>query len=172
MINGDTHYEEDLPFPLATVVMVIILLIALLMLVLFVVQLVSGPIGNTPAPDWFYLVMFIFMSATAFLIANFRVLVIRITGQSVTVAYGMIKRTIPWGDIEAGFPDDSRWLGYGGWGARFARIEGRWRLVFNVIGAPGVVLRLRKGRAREFMFSTKNPQQVLDIIARQVSTSD
>jgi len=171
-VVADELYEENLPFPLITVVMVIILLIALLMFVLFLVQLIAGPIGNTPAPDWFYLVMFIIMSATTFLIANFRVLVIRITGQLVTVAYGLMKRTIPWGDIEEGFPDSSSPLGYGGWGDRIARIEGRWRLAFNVIGASGVVLRLRKGRVREFMFSTKNPQQVLDIITRQIGASD
>jgi len=172
MINDDTQYEENLPFPLITVVTVVMFLVALLMLVLFVAQLVAGPIGNTPAPDWFYLLMFIFMSAITFLLTNFRVLVIRITSQSITVAYGLIKRTIPWGDIEEGFLDSSSPLGYGGWGARIARVEGRWRLAFNVIGAPGVVLRLRKGRAREFMFSTKNPEQVLDIVARQTGTSD
>ena len=166
-MSADELYEEDLPFPLITVVTAVILLIAMLMLVLFVIQLVAGPIGDPPAPDWFYLVMFIFMSAITFLVANFRVLAIRITGQSVTVAYGLIKRTIPWGDIESGFPDNSSPLGYGGWGARIARIEGRWRLAFNVAGAPGVVLRLRKGRVREFMFSTKNPEQVLSIIARE-----
>ncbi len=172
MTNGDTQYEETLPFPLITVVMVVLLLIALQMLSLFVVQMVAGPIGDPPAPDWFYLVMFIFMMAITFLVANFRVLVIRITGQSVTVAYGLIKRTIPWGDIESGCRDESSPLGYGGWGARIARIEGRWRLAFNVIGAPGVVLRLRKGRVREFMFSTKKPEQVLAIIARQTGAGD
>lgn len=164
---ADELYEENLPFPLITVVMVVILLIALLMLVLFLVQLISGPIGNTPAPDWFYLVMFIFMSAIAFLVANFRTLAIKITGQSIMVNFGLIRRTIFWGDIEDAFLDSSSPLGYGGWGARIARVEGRWRLAFNVVGAPGVVLRLRKGRAREFMFSTKNPEQVLAIVARE-----
>jgi hypothetical protein len=165
-------YKENLPFPLITVVTAVLFLIALLMLVLYVLQLVVGPIGNTPAPDWFYLVMFIFMAAIAFLVANFRVLVITIGSQSVTVSYGLIKRTIPWGDIEAGFHDKSPVLRYGGWGARIARVEGRWRLAFNVIGAPGVVLRLRKGRVCEFMFSTENPEQVLDIIKRQAGLSD
>ena len=166
MVDGDIQYEEKLPFPLITVVTAVIFLITLLMLVLYVVQLIAGPIGNNPAPDWFYLVMFVLMGATTFLIANFRVLVIRINSQSVMVAYGIIKRTIPWGDIESGFRYESPAFGYGGWGARIARIEGRWRLAFNVIGAPGVVLRLRKGRVREFMFSTKNPEQVLDIVAQ------
>ena len=170
MINEDIQYEEKLPFPLITVVTAVMFLIALLMLILFLIQLIVGPIGDTPAPDWFYLVMFIFMTAIGFLVVNFRVLAIRINAQSVTVAYGLIKRTIPWGDIEEGFLDSSSPLGYGGWGARLARVEGRWRLAFNVIGASGVVLRLRKGRAREFMFSTRNPEQVLAIIARQTGT--
>ena len=165
-MSADELYEEKLPFPLITVVTAVIFLIALLMLVLYVVQLVAGPIGNNPAPDWLYLVMFFLMAVTTFLIANFRVLVIRITDQTITVAYGIVKRTIPWGDIESGFRDESPTFGYGGWGARIARIEGRWRLAFNVIGASGVVLHLRKGRVREFMFSTKDPEQVLDIVAR------
>ena len=93
---ADELYEEKLPFPLATVAMVVILLVALLMLILFVLQLVSGPIGNRPALDWFYLVMFIVMLAITFLVANFRTLVIRMTDQSVSVVYGLIKRTIPW----------------------------------------------------------------------------
>ena len=171
-MSADELYEERLPFPLATVATVVILLVTLLMLILFILQLVSGPLGDRPAPDWFYLVMFIFMAAITFLVANFRILVIRITGQSITVAYGLIKKTILWGDIEEGFLDSSSPLGYGGWGARIARVEGRWRLAFNVIGAPGVVLRLRRGRVREFMFSTKNPQQVLGVIARQIGASD
>ncbi len=165
-MSADELYEEKLPFPLITIVTAVIFFITVLMLVLFVIQLVAGPIGNNPAPDWFYLAMFVLMAATTFLIANFRVLVIRIDSQAVTVAYGLIKRTIPWGDIESGFRDESPAFGYGGWGARITRIEGRWRLVFNVIGAPGVVLCMRKGRVREFMFSTKSPEQVLDIVDR------
>ena len=166
-MSADELYEEKLLFPLITVVVAILFLISLLMLILFVLQLLTGPIGNTPAPNWYYLGMFVLMLAVTFLVTNFRVLSIRITEQSVTVAYGLIKRTIPWGDIESGFRDESPVFGYGGWGARIARVEGRWRLAFNVIGASGVVLRLRKGRIREFMFSTKNPEQVLDIINRQ-----
>ncbi len=164
----DEFYEEALPFLLAAVATLVILLVTLLMLALFVLQLVSGPLGSRPAPNWFYLVMFIFMAAITYLVANFMTLVIRINGQSVTVAYGLIKKTILWGDIEEGFLDSSSPLGYGGWGARLARVGGRWRLAFNVIGAPGVVLRLRKGWAREFMFSTRNPEQVLAIITRQI----
>jgi len=170
MLSDDVLYEETLPFPMATVATLAILLVALLMLVLFILQLVSGPLGNRPAPDWFYLVMFIFMAAITFLVANFRVLTIRMSGQSVTVAYGLIKKTILWCDIEECFLDSASPLGYGGWGARLARVRGTWRLAFNVIGASGVVLRLRKGRAREFMFSTKNPEQVLVVIARQAGT--
>ena len=170
MFSDDVLYEETLPFPLATVATLAILFVTLLMLVLFILQLVSGPLGNRPAPDWFYLVMFILMAAITFLVANFRVLTIRMTGQSVTVAYGLIKKTILWGDIKECFLDSSSPLGYGGWGARLARVEGRWRLVFNVVGASGVVLRLRQGRAREFMFSTKNPEQVLAVITQQAGT--
>jgi hypothetical protein len=171
-MSADELYEERLPFPLITVVTALMFLIALLMLALLIIQMVVGPIGNTPAPDWFYLVMFIFMTAIGFLVVNFRALVIRVTDQAITVSYGLIKRRILWGDVESGFRDESPGLRYGGWGARIVRVEGRWRLAFNVIGAPGVVLCLRRGRVREFMFSTKNPEQVLGIVAQQAGTSE
>jgi hypothetical protein len=170
-VTSDTVYEETIPFRLGLIAVGIFSAFAVLMLVLLVLQLTSGPLGSRPAPDWFYIVMFVFLSAIGIFVTNFRKLTIRFTSQSITVAFGMLKRTIPWGDIEDCSRDESSAFAYSGWGIRIARVKGRWRLVYNVVGYPGVLLSLRAGRFREFVFSTKNVEQVLDIIRRQASVN-
>ena len=170
-MSSDTIYEETIPFPLGLIAAGIISAFAVLMLVLLVLQLTGGPLGSSPAPDWFYIVMFVFLFAIGVFVTNFRKLTIRLTSQSLTVAFGMLKRTMLWGDIEDCSRDESPAFSYAGWGIRMTKVKGRWRLVYNVAGYPGVLLSLRAGRFREFVFSTKNAEQVLDIIGRQAGTT-
>ncbi|MBL7165317.1 MAG: hypothetical protein ISS55_02375 [Dehalococcoidales bacterium] len=170
-MSSDAVYEETIPFPLGLIAAGIITAFAVLMLVMLVLQLTGGPLGSRPAPDCFYIVMFVFLSAMSVFVTNFRKLTIRLTSQSITVAFGMLKRTMLWGNIEDCSRDESPAFAYAGWGIRMARVKGGWRLVYNVVGYPGVLLSLRAGRFREFVFSTKNAGQVLDIIRRQAGTT-
>jgi len=170
-VTSDTVYEEIIPFPLGLIAAGIISAFAVLMLVLLVLQLTGGPLGNRPAPDWYYIVMFAFLFAVGIFVTNFRKLTIRFTPQSITVAFGMLKRTMLWGDVEDYSRDESPAFAYAGWGIRMARVRGKWRLVYNVAGYPGVLLSLRAGRFREFVFSTKNAEQVLDIIRQYAGTT-
>ena len=41
-------------------------------------------------------------------------------------------------------------------------------LVYNIIGGPRVVLSLKKGKFREFVFSTSDPQRVIEIVKQKV----
>ena len=123
------------------------------------------------APDWFYVVMFVFLSVVSVFLLNFRRLTITATSQSLTVAFGMVKRTIPWGEIEQFSRDESSSFAYGGWGIRISKVGRKWRLVYNIAGYPGIVLSLRTGRFREFVFSTSNPEQVLGIINQHTGTA-
>jgi hypothetical protein len=107
------------------------------MLVLFVLRVLTGPLGGHPAPDWVYLVMFLFLMLMAAFVAGFRRLSIRLAGQHVAFGFGAIRRRVPWGNIEDCFEDRASLLSYGGWGIRLARIDGRWRLAFNVGGYSG-----------------------------------
>jgi len=170
-MEPETVYEEKIPFHLGLVTTAILAASAVLMLVLLVLQLGGDPIGTRPAPDWFYLAMFIFLSAVSIFVLNFRKLNITATSQSLTIAFGMVKRKIPWGDIEQFYRDESSAFAYGGWGIRISRVGGKWRLVYNVAGCPGIVVGLRTGRFREFVFSTRNPEQVLDIISRHTGAA-
>ncbi len=161
-------YEETVPFTLAIAAAGLMAAFAVMMLVFYVLQVTDGPVGSRSAPDWVYLVMFLFLGAVAAFIASLRRLTIRVGAQAITVGFGRIRRTIPWANIEGCFVDDSSLLASAGWGIRLAPVKGQWRLAFNAGGKSAVVLRLKSGRPREFMFSTANAQHLVDIISRNM----
>jgi hypothetical protein len=134
-------------------------------LFIVVYQILVGPLGDNPAPNrLFALMALLFLGITI----NFSRLSIKMTSRSAIVGYGICKRTIPWEDIERCYVDEASSIRYGGWGIRIGRVEAKWRLVYNVIGAPRVVLSLKSGWFREFVFSTKNPEAVMTIIRQRI----
>ena len=163
-MQKDEIYREEVPFHLTKFVLVLFVLITILMLFLFIYQLVDGPVGSRPAPDWVYLVMFFFFGVMTVFVSNFSKLTIIITSQAITVGFGKMKKTILPGDIEECDIDKSSGLSYGGWGIRIARVQSKWRLVYNITGYQGILLTLRKGRFREFVFSSAEPEKLIEII--------
>ncbi len=138
---------------------------------LFVVlyQILVGPLGDNPPPNLvFFLMALLFLGITI----AFSKLSITMTSRSVIVGYGIFTRTIPWETIERCYEDAVSSLRYGGWGIRIGRVKGKWRLVYNVIGGPRVVLSLKSGWFKEFVFSTKNPEQVMKIIRQRIGRMD
>ncbi|MBZ9569307.1 hypothetical protein KJA16_00100 [Patescibacteria group bacterium] len=138
------------------------------LLFVLVYQILVGSIGTRPAPNLFFLLMFLLFLGV---VINFSRLSIRITHLSVRVSYGIFKHTIPWENIKNCYIDEVSTIRYGGWGIRIGRVKGKCRLVYNVIGAPRVVLSLKKGKFKEFVFSTEKPKEVMNII-RQRRGSD
>jgi hypothetical protein len=162
-------YAEIIPFTFMKLVLGVFIACALLFLVLLIYQVLIGPVGADPAPDWVYLIMFLWFAGFTALIRNFNKLVIMITTHSIAVGFGVFKRAIPWNNVNGCYLDDASAIGsYGGWGIRIGRVKDKWRLVYNVVGSPTVVLELEKGRFREFVFSTKNAETVLEIARQQI----
>ncbi len=124
-------------------------------------QVVDGPLGTRPAPDWFFVAMILFFLAIG---TNFAVLTVRVTMQGVSVGYGIIRHHIPWSNIAGCRLDRTSAVSYGGWGIRLARVDGKKRLVYNIIGGPRVVVEKRQGSYPEFAFSTRNPEEVMKAI--------
>jgi len=128
-------------------------------------QILVGPFGTNPAPDWFFLFMFLlFLGVTI----NFSRLTIRMTPGYISVGYGIIKHLTLWENVEDCYLDEASIIRYGGWGIRIARVKGKWRLVYNVIGSPRIVLSLKRGRFKEFVFSTGNPEEVMKIAKERI----
>ena len=167
-MRQDPLYEETLPFPFARLVVGLFVVLAILFLALLVYQMSVGPIGPRPAPTWFWLLMFLWFSGIVAFVVNFNRLTITITSQSVVVAFGRFKRVIQWDDVAGCYLDAAPPLAYGGWGMRIGRVRGKWRQVYNVIGCSGVVLELKRGRFREFVFSTRYPAEVLKLVEQQI----
>ncbi len=160
-MQEDEIYEETVPFTVAKWLLAMEIAITILFLSLFVSQLPEGL-------SWFYLGMFLLFLGVTALIANFRKLNISITSQSITVAYGRIKYSIPWDRIEGCNLDRGSGARYGGWGIRMAKVKDKCLLVYNVIGSPMVILELKRGRFGQFIFSSRHPDEVLNIIKQQI----
>ena len=68
------------------------------------------------------------------ILTTFWRLTIWISPDNITVGYGRITRQIPWKNIESCYLDETSAICYGGFGIRFARVRGKWGLVYNIIG--------------------------------------
>lgn len=140
-------------------------IIAATMTIFFVTQRTSGPIGNSPAPDWVYAAMAAFSITIGVLMFNFSHLTVSLSPQGVTAGYGPFRHFEPWGNIADAKRDESFALrSYGGWGIRFVYKNGGWTQVYNVIGTPAIILKLKDGKRKYFGFSTKRPDEVVALI--------
>ena len=162
-------YREVVVFAMGRAIIVLFMVLTVFFLAMFVSQILEEPVGSKPAPDGFYLLMCLFFVFMTFVVINFSKLVIKATSRSITVAYGLFKHVIPWEDIADCYKDESSALGsYGGYGIRIGRVNGRTRLVYNVLGGERVVLVLNKGKFNEFVFSTNNPEAVMGVIKGRI----
>ena len=166
-MKADEIYQETIPFPVGSLVLVIMTGITALFIFLFVYQLTIGPVGDRSAPNWFYLIMLVIFAGVTVLMTNFTKLAVSLTPDAITVAYGRIKYTIPWHNIAGCYLDKNPGIVYGGWGIRLGKARGKSVLVYNVIGSPRVILELKEGRFEQFAFSTKHPEEVMAVVQQQ-----
>jgi hypothetical protein len=161
-VNSDYIYEEKI---FAKVIGGILGVVSAIMLIVLIYQITVGPLGDDPAPTVIFLILFIIFLILTLIFSR---LVIRISFQSVTVGYGIIKKRIPMENIEDCEIDKTPAIKYGGAGIRTARIKGEWVLVYNVVGGARCVLKLKEERFKKFVFSTKNPEEVVNVIKGQL----
>ncbi len=118
-------------------------------------------------PDvWKYFqILFLSMGIIfVFLAVNFRKLDIHIDDENLTVGFAYPKKLIPWSNIEVAMTDKEAKPLALGFGIRVTRFEGEWVLGYNVIFARRAVVKLKEGKAKYFVFSTKQPEKVAEII--------
>ena len=140
-------------------------LLALVFLFLLFFQLVRGPVGQNPAPTWFFLLLFAVFSMLGY---NFKRLVIRLTEKDIRVSYGALSRRVPYESIQKCYSSRTHTVRYGGWGIRIWRVKGEWKLGYSVVGVPLVVIELKRGRYKELLFSSRDSVRVIEIINRQI----
>ena len=121
--------------------------------------------------DWqtMFWIMFPMGIIFAFLAVNFRKLDIAITDENLTVGFAYPKKIIPWENIESAKTDKDSNIIILGFGIRGTRYEGKWVLVYNVIFAKRVMVYLKEGKVQIFVFSTKQPEKVVQLINANIN---
>jgi hypothetical protein len=164
LMNAGEIYEETVSFPVAWAVFGLFMVISVVFVALWAYQLTSGPVGSDPAPTWFYLVMWLVFDLVGILMLNFTKLRVSIFPSVMRIGFGVIRYSVRRSNVAGCYRDRASGMSYGGWGIRIARIDGKWRLGYTVIGASRVVLQLTEGRFSEFAFSTNEPDRICEIV--------
>lgn len=100
----------------------------------------------------------------AFYTANYRALRIRLTSKSLALKFGVFTWNIPLENIDDCRPDElPPLLRYGGAGIHGFFAERRYRLSFNFLEHPRLVIRLKRplGPILDVSFSTRQPDILL-----------
>ena len=160
-------YREKIGSFWGKVASIIFFAASILFIVLFFYQRTYGPIGDRPAPDWFYIMMLCIFLGIGLLVTNFTALTVSATISGLTAGFGRFRYRIPWENI-TGYEMDkgSQMLQYGGYGIRFGKRKGRSVLAYNVMGSPVVLIEVKSGKYGYFGFSTKHPDRVIELIKR------
>jgi hypothetical protein len=162
-MTDDLIYEEKLSSRRTEALFISL---SFLFLLLLIWQLSTGGSGILIGFLLFLFMFFFFYSV------NYRVLLIRITGEFLTLKFGVFSWRIPLKNIRDCRRDHLPiWLWYGGAGIHFMLFQGRYRASFNFLEFPRVVIAFRRksGPVRDVSFSTRHPDELLRILENTVS---
>ncbi len=104
---------------------------------------------------------------------NYRKLLVQLTDESLKLTFGMFTWTIPLDHIASAAQDDSPILvRYGGAGVHFIFARGRYRVSFNFLEYPRVVVNLKRqrGPVKAVSFTTRRPEAVLNLLQEAVAS--
>jgi hypothetical protein len=140
---------------------IIFSLTTIVFLIVFIYLTFIDPLRYRSEEGWNFLFLFLlFLGITI----NFRKFIIVITTEYILVSFGIFRNKLYLDDIKLCYLDDVSAFRYGGWGIRISRVKGNWRLVYNVIGSSRVVFLTSNKIFKEFVCSTRNPEQIIKII--------
>lgn len=101
---------------------------------------------------------------------NYRVLHIRLTPQALTLRFGIFEWDVPVEGMHSCAIDDTSMWRIGGAGIHFSFFKGNYRIMFNFLEYPRVVVALKqkRGPVCEVAFSTSQPEQVIHVLTRLI----
>jgi len=97
--------------------------------------------------------------AVIFLYLNLRTLRIRVTGRELHVAFGVIGTSIPLSEVLYVEAEKPSFWRYGGMGVRWG-----WDGSVGYLINYGEAVRVTRRRGRAFLFSTRNPETVINTL--------
>ena len=158
-------YYEEVPFNAGRMVAYTMATIALVMLVFWLSQISSNMISDEWLSPLFYLGMGLFFAVLAALFFNMSNIVIAITEDRIVVSIGFFNFNTSLSNISGVTTDEYSSLKYGGWGIRMRLYKEGWVLAYTTFKYKRVVLALKEGKYKKFIFSITNPQQVIGVLS-------
>jgi Ca2+/Na+ antiporter len=165
MSTGDLIYTEKVSSHRTEV---LFLTLTLLFFLLFIWRV------NTAGRD---LLAAIFLCGSCIFIfysINYRTLTIRLGSESLMLIFGIFRWKVPLDNVENCSLDNIPVLmRLGGAGIHFMSIRNRYRVSFNFLEYPRVVVSLKKqtGPVKDISFSTRRPDEVISLIQAAISAS-
>ncbi len=162
--NDDFKYDERVTSNKTEALFIALTLLFLLLLLIWRVHV--GRLNLLATVLFCLLVFFLFYSV------NYRTLIIRLTSEFLKLRFGIFTWTVPLGNVEECRLDDIPVLmRMGGAGIHFMRIRKRYRVSFNFLEHPRVVIALKKktGPVCDISFSTRRPDDVVRLVRDAVS---
>jgi hypothetical protein len=103
---------------------------------------------------------------------NYRTLRIQLTAETLTLSFGLFRWTVPLNTVERCHRDDVSLWRIGGAGIHFTWIEGRYRVMFNFLEYPRLVVALteKKGPVWDVVFSTRRPEEIQRFLDEVLAT--
>jgi hypothetical protein len=117
--------------------------------------------------------LFAFLGAFfALYVLNYRVLKITITASQLILKFGIISWKTSLDNIrECRLDDSPALIKFGGAGVHFAFVKGMYRIFFNFLEYPRVLVSFikKQGPVQGLVFSTRQPGQILDILKSRIT---
>ena len=142
------------------------LALTILFLLLLIWRVITAGLDVLAVAYTCFFIFFLFYSL------NYRTLVIRLTSGSLKLIFGIFTWRLPLDNIEGCRLDDlSLLMRLGGAGIHFMMVRDRYRVSFNFLEHPRVVIALKRkaGLVRDISFSTRRPDEVIRLIQEAVS---
>lgn len=156
-MKEDYIYEEKLSSKRTTILFIIL---ALSFLLLFLFRKMVAGFG------WLAVVFFLLFCLFTFYVFNYRTLIIQLTPDVLRLTFGIFRWTMPIDTIEGCYLDEISLWRIGGAGIHFTSIRKRYRIFFNFLEYPRVVVKLKqkRGPVWDIAFSTRQPERVMMLI--------
>ena len=154
MSQENVLWKESTPFWVFIGAMLIVLLSFVL---LFILQLIYGPIGTKPAPNW---VFAIFIAIFSLLTLAFWKYDVVLCAEGIKVGFPAYKIKIPWCKVRTAskVPSISP---YAGFGIRLIKYNGEWVKNFNMPKLEKILLVVSGKKYKKLIISLRDARAVL-----------
>ncbi len=156
--------EEHTPFILFLLSMISV---AILFAILLILQIVFGPLGSRPAPDWAFIP---FIALFLFLALAFWRYSVVLTSEYICVGFPIYSVKISWRDICSAEKAKNIPV-YAGYGIRLIKYNGAWIRAFNMPRMEKIILEVKGRKYSRLLISVKNPDLIISYIRQKAEIS-